>query len=130
MCKILLVEDNQVLADGVVRFLATHFSADTIQTAGSGKQCLMKLKQAEFSLVLLDYRLPDIGGAELCRVILDSNPGIKIIALTGMIGITAVNEMIKAGASGYILKTSIPDELIDGINAVMRGEKYISDGLV
>lgn len=126
MYNILLVEDHRVLATGVERFLAGQLSSPVIDITASGKECLARLHEKNYDLVLLDIGLPDISGAELCRLICSSFQKIRIIALTGMIDYSAVSEMRKAGASGYILKTAIPDELIEGIESVMRGEIYIS----
>lgn len=130
MYNILLVEDHHILATGVERFLAGQLSSPVIDITASGRECLSRIREKDYDLVLLDIKLPDINGAELCRIISSSNQNIRIIALTGMIDYSAVNEMRKAGASGYILKTAIPDELIDGIEAVMRGETYISKDII
>lgn len=126
MYSILLVEDHQLLARGVERFLSGQPSSPSVDISSSGKECLAKLQKKNYDLVLLDIRLPDISGAELCRMILSSSRQTRIIALTGMMEYSSVNEMKKAGASGYILKTAIPDELMDGIEAVMNGGTYIS----
>jgi DNA-binding NarL/FixJ family response regulator len=126
MYKILIVEDNLILANGVVRFLSGHLSSTEIHIAASGRDCLSMLQQNVYDIVLLDIRLPDISGQQLCRIIHSVNPGIKIIALTGMMETSMVNNMKNAGASGYILKTAITDELPEGIEAVMRGEIYVS----
>lgn len=126
MYSILLVEDHQILAAGVERFLSGQLSSLSVDISSSGKECLAKLQKKNYDLVLLDIRLPDISGAELCRMILSSSGQTRIIALTGMMEYSSVNEMKKAGASGYILKTAIPDELMDGIEAVMNGGTYLS----
>ena len=126
MYNILLVEDHQILANGVERFLSGQLSSAVVDITSTGRECLAKLKEKDYDLVLLDIKLPDIRGVELCRIICSSFQKTRIIALTGMIDYSSVNEMRKAGAMGYILKTAIPDELIDGIEAVMKGETYIS----
>lgn len=129
MYRILIVEDHPVLAGGVERYLESHLDSAEINITGKGHDCLAMLKKHHYDIVLLDINLPDIGGIELCRIIRSFYPGVKIIALTGSIDIDSVNSMKKAGAAGYILKTAIVDELIDGIQAVLRGEMYISKDL-
>lgn len=129
MYSILIVEDHTVLAAGVERYLDSHLDSTEIRITGKGRDCLAVLKKHPCDIVLLDVNLPDINGVELCRIIRSSYPGVKIIALTGAVDAASVNNMKQAGASGYILKTAIADELINGIEAVMRGEKYISRDL-
>lgn len=129
MYTIFIVEDHPVLAGGVERYLDTHLDSPEIHITGKGRDCLAMLQKHLCDIVLLDINLPDISGVELCRIIRSTYPKVKIVALTGAIDIASVRNMKEAGASGYILKTAIADELIDGIEAVTRGEMYISKDL-
>lgn len=129
MYSILIVEDHQVLAGGVERFLDSHLDSPEIRVIGNGRDCLAMLQKHHCDIVLLDINLPDINGVELCGIIRSSYPEVKIIALTGAVDTSSVTNMKKAGASGYILKTAIADELVESIEAVLRGEMYISRDL-
>jgi DNA-binding NarL/FixJ family response regulator len=129
MYSILIVEDHPVLAGGVERYLGSHLDSPEIHVTGRGHDCLVMLQKQHCDIVLLDINLPDISGVDLCSIISTSYPAAKVIALTGSIDTASVTSMKQAGAAGYILKTAIADELIDGIEAVMKGEIYISRDL-
>lgn len=126
MLKFLLVDDNAPLLSGIERYLDIHFPGSDIDTAGTGRKCLEILKKKEPDIVILDMHLPDSAGYDLCKDILTVTPGIKIIVLTGTLDYDDVKKMMYAGASGYIVKTSITDEIVDGIESVLRGERFIS----
>lgn len=126
MYSILIVEDHAPLAWGVERYLSSHLDAPVISITSTGKDCLDILKKKNYDIILLDINLPDIGGEELCRTIRSSHPGVRILALTGAIDRASVANMLRAGASGYVIKTSIADELIEGIECVLKGKRYIS----
>jgi DNA-binding NarL/FixJ family response regulator len=126
MYNILIVEDHAPLARGVERYLSSHLDSPFINITSTGKDCLDLLKKNNYDIILLDINLPDIGGEELCRIIKSSHPDIRILALTGAIDRASVANMLRAGASGYVIKTSIADELIEAIESVLKGERYIS----
>ncbi|HLP72051.1 MAG TPA: response regulator transcription factor, partial [Bacteroidales bacterium] len=126
MLKILIVDDHAPLLSGVARYIGIHFPEYKIETATSGGECLEKLHEKGADILILDTHLPDSTGYDLCTKILSMKPDIKIIVLTGTLDISDVRKMMYAGASGYIVKTSITDEIVEGIESVMRGEKFIS----
>ncbi|HLN20946.1 MAG TPA: response regulator transcription factor [Bacteroidales bacterium] len=129
MYRFLIIEDHPMVARGVERFLEFHYNDCLISKADSGEASLELLGRNEYDIVLLDINLPDISGIDLCRKIHTGWPHLRIIAISGMIDKNSVIGIMEAGASGYILKTSIPDEITDGIDAVMKGEKFLDNDL-
>lgn len=124
MYNILIVDDHPLVTMGLKSVLS-DYGICTVDTAASGKECKLKLISSESEIILLDINLPDISGIDLCDFIHNEYPEIKIIALTSFNEFTNVNRMLKNGASGYILKNAMPEEIIKGIETVMAGEIFL-----
>lgn len=125
MYRILIVDDHPVLADGLKTLLAETSMCNSAGIALSGKACMKQLSSSEYDLILLDINLPDVNGIDLCETIHKEYPGLKIMALSSFREFTCVNKMMANGASGYILKNAMPEEIIKGIEAVMNGEIFL-----
>jgi DNA-binding NarL/FixJ family response regulator len=127
MYRILIVDDHPLLAGGLKSLLIDYKVSSEVDLAASGKECFRKLKSAQFDLILLDINLPDANGIALCETLHKEYPELKILALTGFSEFTCVDKMLKNGASGYILKNAMPEEIIKGVETVMAGEIYLCD---
>lgn len=127
MYRILIVDDHPLLAGGLKSLLTDYKVCSEASLAASGKECISKLRSAEYDLIMLDINLPDINGIVLCENLHKEFPEIKILALTGFSEFTCVDKMLKNGASGYILKNAMPEEIIKGIETVMAGEIFLCD---
>ncbi len=125
MYKILIVDDHPVLADGLKTLLSDYKMCNNADIAGSGKDCTKKLNSSLYDLILLDINLPDISGIDLCKTIHKDYPEIKILALTSFSEFTCVNNMMANGASGYVLKNAMPEEIIKGVETVMSGKIFL-----
>jgi DNA-binding NarL/FixJ family response regulator len=127
MYRILIVDDHPLLAGGLKSLLLDYKVCSVADLAASGKECTSKLRSAEYDLIMLDINLPDINGIVLCESLHKEFPEIKILALTGFSEFTCVDKMLKNGASGYILKNAMPEEIIKGIETIMAGEIFLCD---
>jgi DNA-binding NarL/FixJ family response regulator len=125
MYKILIVDDHPLLANGLKSLLADYKIAEPADIAATGKECICKLKSLEYDVILLDINLPDVSGIDLCETIHKDYPKIKILALTSFNEFTCVNKMLSNGASGYVLKNAMPEEIIMGIETIMNGEIFL-----
>lgn len=125
MYKILIVDDHPVLADGLKTLLSDYKMCSSADIAISGKECNRKLDTSDYDLIFLDINLPDISGIDLCETIHKDHPGLKILALTSFSEFTCVNNMMSNGASGYVLKNAMPEEIIKGVETVMNGEIFL-----
>jgi DNA-binding NarL/FixJ family response regulator len=125
MYKILIVDDHPVLADGLRSLLAEYKVCSNADIAATGKECIKKMNSSEYDLIFLDINLPDINGILLCDTIHKSYPLVKILALTSFSEFTCVNNMLTNGASGYVLKNAMPEEIIKGVETVMNGEIFL-----
>lgn len=126
MKKILIVDDHPVVAEGLRKLISDSKSAEVIGIAGSGKACIDFLRWEKPDLIFLDINLPDINGIELCKEIKKTNPAIKILALTTFNEKSIISKMINNGADGYLLKNSDAEDIIESINEVSLGNRYIA----
>lgn len=127
MYRILIVDDHPVLAGGLKSLLTDYKLGSEVDIAASGKDCINKIKSAQYDLILLDINLPDVSGITLCESLHKEYPQQKILALSGFSEFTCVDNMLKNGASGYILKNAMPEEIIKGVETVMAGEIFLCD---
>jgi len=127
MPKILIVDDHPVLAGGLKSLLSDYKVCSEADLAASGKECMSKLKSTQYDLILLDINLPDVNGISLCETLHKEYPELKILALSGFSEFTCVDNMLKSGASGYILKNAMPEEIIKGVETVLAGEIFLCD---
>jgi DNA-binding NarL/FixJ family response regulator len=125
MYKILIVDDHPILADGLKTLFSEFKLCINPEIAASGKECLSKLSFSEYDILLLDINLPDISGIDLCEKIHSTYPALKIMALTSYSEFTCIDTMLANGASGYVLKNSMPEEIIKGVETIMEGEIFL-----
>lgn len=123
--KILLAEDHLILREGLKRLIAEQPNMEVVGEADNGIAAWQQAKELEPDIVLMDITMPRLNGAEATVKIRELCPNVKVIALTGHRASAYLNEVLKAGASGYVLKQAAFDELIDAIHTVAKGGSYI-----
>jgi two-component system, NarL family, invasion response regulator UvrY len=125
MKKILIVDDHEVLRDGVKRFFDKQ--PDTsFGEAGTAHDAIRLAREQEWDLVVLDISLGGRGGLEVLKELKQIHPRLPVLMLSMHSGEQFARRALKAGASGYITKDSPRAELIQAINKVMSGGRYIS----
>jgi DNA-binding NarL/FixJ family response regulator len=126
MTKLLIVDDHQVLIDGIRALLEKTEGLLIEHQALSGKIALQVLAEheAEIDLIILDINMPDMNGFEVCQEIKKRFPGKKILTLTMHEEPGFISKMVKAGTDGYVLKSAGKDELVSAITTIMSGEKH------
>ncbi|HEX2919616.1 MAG TPA: response regulator transcription factor [Bacteroidales bacterium] len=125
MYNVLIVDDHPVLAGGLKSLLAEYGMCSDADIAVTGADCFKKLNEVTYDLMILDINLPDASGIDMCEKIHKEYPPIKILALTSFNEFTCVNNMMNNGASGYLLKNAMPEEIIKGVETVMKGEIFL-----
>jgi len=128
--KIVIVDDHNILRDGLKFTLTQVEFADVIGEAGNGKEFLKLMETAKPDVVLMDISMPEMDGIEATKEILKKNPELKIIALTMFGDEEYYFKMVHAGARGFVLKKSGINELEKAIIAVANGENYFSNELL
>lgn len=125
--KIVIVDDHQMLIDGLVAILSKYKEIEIIKTYTNGLLLLNEIKSIQPEIVLTDISMPNIDGFELTKNIKNIDANIHVIALSMSGSITDIYKMIDAGISGYVLKNVGNQELIEAINKVAQGKMHFSD---
>ncbi len=126
MIKVFIVDDHQVILDGLRRMLDNNSEIEVIGQAMNGPDCLEELKSSPADVAIVDINLPGMDGLELCKAIRKQNPATKVLTLTTYNEVSFITRIIKNGASGYLLKNTDKDELIEAIKTVHNNEQYLS----
>jgi NarL family two-component system response regulator LiaR len=120
--KVLIVDDHQVVRQGLRTFLELHGDIVVVGEAGDGLAAVESAGRLAPDVVLMDLVMPQLDGVAATRQVKALNAGIKVIALTSFTEDDKVFPAIQAGASSYLLKDVSPDDLVEAIRAVHRGE--------
>lgn len=126
MIKILIVDDHMIFREGIKRVLAASSDIKVTGEAGNGKDALLSLTRNHYDLVLQDLALPDIEGLDLLRQIKKQKPDLPVLVLSFFPEEQFAVRVLKEGASGYLTKESVPNDLINAIRKAAEGGKYIS----
>ncbi len=126
--RVLVVDDNAGFRDSLVSLLDTD-ELMVVGQAGNGEQALELIATTEPDVVLMDVRMPTMDGIETTRRLKAMDPTIGIVALTGLEDQRAVRDMLVAGASGYVLKDSDGDEILNAVREAATGNGVISPQL-
>jgi NarL family two-component system response regulator LiaR len=123
--KILVVDDQIIVRKGIRALLATESQLQVIGEAEDGEEAIEKYETMKPDVIVMDLVMPNIDGIEAIRRITAKNPKARILVLTSFATDEKVFPAIKAGALGYLLKDSSPDELVQAIRQVHRGESSL-----
>ncbi len=124
MIRLAIAEDHQSLIDGIKLLLEYDDNISIVGTANNGVELLDIVEKKRPHVVLTDIRMPKINGIEATRQIKKKHHHIKILAFTMFEQIEAIQQMVSAGASGYILKNSSLNEVLNAIVTVANGDTY------
>ncbi len=125
--NILLVDDHDIVRDGIKALLEDEIGFTIVSEAESGEEAVAACREYDVDLVIMDINMPEMNGIESTKQIKEEFEEIKVLALTMMDEDQHIRKMIEAGASGYILKSSNKIELIDAITTILDGQHYFSD---
>lgn len=127
--KLLIVDDHQMVRDGIRIMLESQNKKYSfiIAETENGEDAVKKILQHRYDIVLMDYQLPKMTGAETVEKILLYRPKTKILALSNYDEVTYVTNMLNAGARGYILKNIEPAELLTAIKTILNDKPYYSN---
>ena len=129
MIKIVLADDHQIVRHGVRSLLEAEHDMKVLGEADTGREVLRMARELSPQVIIMDISMPDLNGIEATRQILAENPGIKIIALSMHSDSLFILNMLKAGASGYLLKDCALEELVKAIRTVVANKTYLSPGV-
>lgn len=124
--KILLADDHGIVREGLRFLLAKDPQIEVVGEAEDGQKALERVRELLPDIVVMDISMPNLNGVDATRQIINEFPKVKVVALSMHSDRTFVVSMFKAGASGYVLKECLSDELVEAVQTVYGGEWYIS----
>ncbi|MBV1872011.1 MAG: UvrY/SirA/GacA family response regulator transcription factor [Gammaproteobacteria bacterium] len=126
MIKVLVVDDHDLVRTGIARMLEDEDGVKVVGEAGSGEDAIKLTRELAPNVVLMDVKMPGIGGLEATRKILRANAEVRIIAVTACAEEPFPSRVLQAGASGYLTKGAGIDEMVTAIRQVYHGQRYLS----
>jgi DNA-binding NarL/FixJ family response regulator len=129
MTKILVVDDHAVVRGGIREFLATKEALEVVGEASTGAEALDFVLSQPLDVVLLDVSLPDVDGLELLKRIKRERPAVAVLMFSMFAEDDLAVHAFDVGASGYLNKAGPPGDIINAINTVASGARYVSPAL-
>jgi DNA-binding NarL/FixJ family response regulator len=125
MIRIMLVDDHTMVREALRMVLEQDESMTVVAEAGDGETALKLATQLTPDVVVMDVAMPGLSGIDTTRRLLASHPQIKVLALSTYLDRRTVQQMLDAGARGYIVKSAAGGELKQGIRSVIEGRSYL-----
>jgi DNA-binding NarL/FixJ family response regulator len=127
--RVLLAEDHTIVRKGLLALLQGQSGIEVVAEAEEGRQAVRLTEQFRPDVVLMDLSMPGLNGLEATRQIVERIPGTKVLVLTRHMNQEYVDRILEAGALGYLVKKSAPEELVIAIQAVQRGDYYLDPAI-
>jgi len=124
--RVLLVDDDDLMRAGLRSVLSSDETIEVVGAAGDGRAALDEIRKLRPDLVLMDIRMPELDGISATREVLAVEPDVKVVVLTTFEEDDYIFEALSAGASGFLLKRTKPEELIAAIHTVAAGDSLLS----
>ena len=124
--RVLIADDQTLFRAGLARLLDEDPRVVVVGQAVDGGDAIKQAAKLKPDVILMDIKMPSVDGIEATRKILEADPGVKIVVLTTLETDSQVIQVLKAGASGHVLKDSSPQAIVSGIVAVMTGERVMA----
>jgi DNA-binding NarL/FixJ family response regulator len=126
MIRVLIADDHQIVRAGLRQFISDEPDIRVEGEAASGDEVMMRLREAEFDVIVLDISMPDRNGIDVLKLIRQRHAELPVLILSTYPEDQYAINLIRAGASGYLTKESAPDDLVKAIRTVAQGRRYVS----
>lgn len=126
MIKIIVIDDHELVRMGLSRILDDVEGFSVVGTGDSGEKALQLVRELTPDVVMMDVKMPGMGGVEATKRIKLANSHIQLVAVTSCDDDLYPSKLMRAGASAYLTKRATPDEMIEAVNKVMAGQTYMS----
>jgi DNA-binding NarL/FixJ family response regulator len=127
--KVLIADDHQIVRQGLRTLLEREPDLEVVAEADNGRSTVRLARESHPEVIIMDVAMPDLNGIEATRQIISEMPKVKVIALSMYADRRFVANMLKAGASGYLLKDCASEELVRAIRVVMAHKTFLSPGV-
>ena len=121
MIRLAVVDDHVIVRNGLEQLLATTDDIELVGMAANGLEALDLVAELQPDVVLMDLSMPEMDGVEATRRIVAAHPNVRVLVLTSFSDQSRIMEALRAGAEGYLLKHSEPDEIAAAVRAVHEG---------
>ena len=125
MINVMLVDDHDLVRKGIRRLLDDASGIKVVAEATDGEQAIRQIRKNRPDVILMDVSMPGIGGLEATRKLLKIVPTLKVIVVTIHVEEPFPTQLLKAGASGYLTKGCAVSEIVDAIQSVHKGKRFI-----
>jgi DNA-binding NarL/FixJ family response regulator len=127
--RILLADDHTVVRQGLRRVLEDRPDWEVVAEAGDGREAVRQAEELEPDVAILDITMPLLNGVEATRQIVRRSPSTRVLVLTMHSDEAYVNQILQAGATGYLLKVSADVDLVQAVSAVSQGKSFFSPAI-
>ncbi len=128
--QVMVVDDHKMFVEGVQAIFSDSSHIQVVKTVHDGNEVMKSIENTpNLDIILLDINLPNINGLELTKLISKKYPGIKILILSMYNNAEYIKEVLKEGASGYVLKNTDHEELLNAIQSVFAGNQFYSQSV-
>ena len=127
--KILIADDHAIVRKGIYQIVNSLEHVDTIEEAENGFEVLEKYEKSVFDLVILDLSMPKKNGLDTLKEIIQIDPKAKVLILSVYAEEQYAIRSFNSGAYGYVTKNTAPTEILNAIEQVLKGKKYVSPAL-
>ena len=124
--RIMIVDDHDLFRTGLSSLLASKPDFEVLAQASGGRMGVRLARELRPDVILMDLRMPDMGGEEATRMIVENDPDVRIVMLTVATDEAAVAGAVRAGACGYLVKDSPIDEVVEAARAAAQGVAWLS----
>lgn len=124
--RVLIVDDDDLMRAGLRAVLSSDETVDVVGEAGDGRAAITQARKLRPDVVLMDVRMPDLDGIAATREVLAVSPDLKVIILTTFEQDDYIFGALRAGASGFLLKRTRPEDLVSAIHTVAAGDSLLS----
>ncbi len=123
--KVLIADDHTIVREGVRMILAKERDIEVVGEAGDGRQALDLVDRLRPEVIIMDLSMPEMGGIEATKHVKERHPAVNVLALTMHEDESYVFQLLRAGASGYVLKRAAAQDLVQAVRAAARGEAFL-----
>ena len=124
-----IVDDHEVVINGLKAMFANSMEVNIVFSATNGNALFEYLKGSQPQLILLDIQMPDMNGIDVCKQVHRLYPQVRIIAFSSFDDTHYIKQIMRSGASGYLLKNADQQTILAAIKQVMNGDEYIDESI-
>jgi DNA-binding NarL/FixJ family response regulator len=124
--RIFLADDHAIFRDGLRALLARHEGIEVVGEAGDGHEAVEGIERTRPDVVVMDIAMPHLNGLEVTRRVRKRLPRTRVLVLSMYDDADFVHQILEAGASGYVLKGSASQELLEALSVIRRGQRYLA----